>query len=68
MARKETSHLRLRVEATMLAKLEKSAEMNGRTLTGEITHRLDLSFHQQDLNDAINSLADRVVERIRDGR
>ena len=65
MARKakEVPHLRLRVEAALLSRLQKSAEKNGRTLTGEIVHRLEGSFNQ---NDREEWLADQI-EKIRDG-
>lgn len=57
MARKpkDTSHLRLRIDPIRLAKLEKAAERNGRTLTGEITYRLDQSFKSE---------TDRRIERL----
>jgi Arc-like DNA binding domain len=45
--KEETPHLRLRVGPEMLAKLEKARERNGRTLTGEIIHRLELSFARE---------------------
>jgi hypothetical protein len=46
--RKEaTPHLRLRVGPELLAKLEKAREKHGRTLTGEIVHRLELSFARE---------------------
>ena len=49
MARKpkDTSHLRVRIDPIRLAKLESQAEKNGRTLTGEIVHRLDESFKSE---------------------
>lgn len=61
---KELSHLRLRVEATLLAKLEKAAEKNGRTLTGEITHRLEESFAKEDMIATIEAVADRLAEKV----
>jgi hypothetical protein len=39
-----TPNLRLRVKPEMLAKLEKARERYGRTLSGEIMHRLEQSF------------------------
>ncbi len=50
MARKAkvAPHLRLRVEPSLLTRLEKSAEKNARTLTGEIVHRLQQSFEADD--------------------
>jgi hypothetical protein len=47
MAR-DTVHLRVRVEQRLLARLEKAREKGGRTLTGEIVHRLEESFRQAD--------------------
>jgi hypothetical protein len=57
---KDTPHLRLRVDPARLARLEKYAEKNGRTLTGEIIHRLDESFKRDDLM----ALVDRLSEKI----
>lgn len=57
---KETPHLRLRVDPSLLARLEKAAEKNGRTLTGEINHRLGESFKKDDLL----ALAERLSERL----
>jgi hypothetical protein len=57
---KETPHLRLRVEPSLLGKLEKAAEKNGRTLTGEINHRLGESFKKDDLV----AFAERVSEKL----
>src|SRR5947208_12313576 len=49
MARKTKNapHLRLRVEPGLLARLEKSAAKNERTLTGEIVHRLQHSYEPE---------------------
>jgi hypothetical protein len=57
---KDTSHLRVRIDPARLARLEKYAEKNGRTLTGEIIHRLDESFKKSDLM----ALVDRLSEKI----
>jgi Arc-like DNA binding domain len=45
--RETTPHLRLRVEPELLAKLEKARARHGRTLTGEIVQRLELSFARE---------------------
>jgi hypothetical protein len=44
---KETTNLRLRVEPEVLAELEKARERHGRTLSGEIMHRVKLSFARE---------------------
>jgi uncharacterized coiled-coil DUF342 family protein len=44
-----TPHLRLRIEPQLLGRLEKAREKAGRTLTGEIVHRLELTFRRDDL-------------------
>jgi hypothetical protein len=66
MARKpkDTSHLRLRIDPIRLAKLESAAARNGRTLTGEITHRLDDSFKRHDLTDTLAKLSDQLAVKI----
>ena len=61
---KDTSHLRLRIDPIRLAKLESAAERNGRTLTGEITHRLDESFKRNDLANVLGNLADQVTAKV----
>jgi len=44
---KDTTNLRLRVEPELLAKLEKARERGGRTLSGEIVRRVELSFARE---------------------
>jgi hypothetical protein len=66
MAKADAPHLRLRIEPALLAKLEKAAAKNDRTLTGEITQRLAESFVKDDLMDAIERLSDRVTVKIND--
>jgi hypothetical protein len=61
---KDTTHLRLRIDPARLAKLEKAAEKSGRTLTGEITHRLDESFKKEDMIATLEAFADQVAERL----
>lgn len=61
---KDTSHLRLRVESALLARLEKAAEKNGRTLTGEIIRRLDESFAKEDMCQRLDELADRIAAKL----
>jgi hypothetical protein len=63
MAKKarETTHLRVRLDPIRLAKLEKSAEKNGLTLTGEIVRRLDESFG---LPLLLQELPDRVAAKV----
>jgi hypothetical protein len=66
MARKakETPHLRLRVEPSLLARLERSAEKNERTLTGEIVHRLEGSFKRDDIQTYVDALASITTEKL----
>jgi hypothetical protein len=45
---RETSHLRVRIESKLLARLENAREKNGETLTGEIVARLERSFAKED--------------------
>lgn len=61
---KDTSHLRLRIDPIRLAKLENQAEKNGRTLTGEIIHRLDESFKRDKLVDVLEQLSNQVTVRV----
>jgi hypothetical protein len=42
-------HIRVRLDQSLLDRLEKVRTANGRTLTGEITERLVRSFEQQDV-------------------
>lgn len=50
----------------MLVRLEKSAEKNDRTLTGEIVHRLSESFAKDDLTDVLDKLSDKLTVKIND--
>ena len=56
--------LRLRVETALLARLEKAAEKNGRTLTGEIIQRLEQSFAKEDMMQNLEALADKLAEKV----
>ena len=49
---KETPHLRVRIEPTLLARLEKAREKSGRTLTGEIVHRIEQTFRKEEDADS----------------
>jgi len=68
----ETPHLRVRIEPKLLARLEKSREKNGRTLTGEIVARLEKSFRTDDdiakleefRNQRMEDWKDRYDERL----
>jgi hypothetical protein len=46
--KQSTPHLRIRIEPELLARLEKSRKTQGRTLTGEIVHRIEQSFRKSD--------------------
>jgi hypothetical protein len=62
----ETSHVRVRIDPIRLAKLQKQADKNSRTLTGEIIHRLDESFRRGEVMDAavIERLSDRIAAKV----
>jgi hypothetical protein len=66
MAKRDAPHIRLRIESRMLERLEKYAEKNGRTLTGEIVHRLSESFARDDLTDVLEKLSDKLTVKIND--
>lgn len=61
---RETTHLRVRVEPKLLARLERAREKSGRTLTREITERLEQSFVRDDQRDLIKNTVNEVFTRI----
>jgi hypothetical protein len=61
---KETSHLRIRIEPNLLARLENAREKSGRTLTGEIVSRLDQSFRQQDEDKRLAAAAAHALNAL----
>jgi hypothetical protein len=63
---KDTPHLRLRVDPSVLARLEKAAEKNGRTLTGEINHRLGESFKRDDVLTVADVMSDKIILTLTD--
>jgi hypothetical protein len=66
MAKADAPHLRLRIEPTLLARLEKAAEKNDRPLTAEITARLAASFAKDDVMAAVEKLSESVSKKISD--
>jgi hypothetical protein len=60
---KDTPHLRLRIEPSLLGRLQKSADKNERTLTGEIVDRLAESYKREDVQALIEETAQRVSEK-----
>jgi hypothetical protein len=66
MARKleETSHVRVRLDPIRLAKLQKQADKHSRTLTAEITHRLDESFRRDELPATLERMADEIAAKV----
>ena len=66
MARKpkDTPHLRLRIPPALLARLEKSREKSGLTLTGEIVHRIEASFQKDDTAQHIENTGKEIAERL----
>jgi hypothetical protein len=63
---KDTPHLRLRVDPSLLVRLEKAAEKNGRTLTGEINHRLGESFKRDDVLTVADVMSDKIILTLTD--
>ena len=61
---RETPHLRVRIEPRLLARLEKEREKNGRTLTGEIVHRLEDSFRREDQQALITATISRMLQML----
>jgi hypothetical protein len=59
-----TPHLRVRIEPRLLARLEKEREKNGRTLTGEIVHRLEDSFRRDDQKALIAETISSLVQTL----
>jgi hypothetical protein len=62
----DTANLRLRVEPELLAKLEKAREKNGRTLSGEIVHRVEASFARDQTRQSALQYAATIVEVMAD--
>jgi hypothetical protein len=63
---KQTPHLRIRIEPGLLARLERSREKNGRTLTGEIVHRLEQTFIKDDTDELLARQAHLLSEEIKE--
>jgi hypothetical protein len=64
MATKDIPRLRLRIEPKLLARLEKSRQKTGRTLTGEIVERLEHSFRKDDMKDLMEQMAQSFREHV----
>src|SRR5262245_3603007 len=60
----ETSHLRVRIEPKLLARLEKSRQKSGNTLTGEIVARLEESFRRDDTKDHLIEMVQLVKQEL----
>jgi hypothetical protein len=52
-----TPHIRLRLEPRLLQRIEKAREKSGRTLTGEIAHRLEQSFAKDNQEELVEHTA-----------
>lgn len=65
MATKDAPHLRVRIEPKLLARLEKSREKSGNTLTGEIVARLEESFRRDDVKEHQEKLAQLVIQQFK---
>jgi hypothetical protein len=60
------TNLRLRVERELLAKLEAAREKSGRTLSGEITRRIEASFVREKFRASGIEQAAHVIETMAD--
>jgi hypothetical protein len=47
---KEAPHLRIRFDPKLMVRLEGARKKSGRTMTGEISERLERSFQQDDVS------------------
>src|SRR5262245_23491548 len=57
-------HLRIRLDAELLERVEKSRRANHRTLTGEIAHRLERSFESEDTAATIRAAAEASANAV----
>ena len=59
-----STHLRLRVSHDLYERLCKSAAKNGRTMTGEIIDRIEVSFKRDEIRFYVDELARRISEKL----
>lgn len=64
MAEKEQEHLRIRLGARLLKRIDAAREKSGRTRTDEIEFRLQDSFTRTDLESAVDLAMHKVFERM----
>lgn len=64
MKNENRSHLRVRLDPERIARLEWAAKANGRTLTGEITSRLDASLETDQHEEVIRQVGREVCMQI----
>jgi hypothetical protein len=68
MARKldETSHVRVRIDPIRLAKLQKQADKNSRSLTTEIMHHIDQGLARGGLTATLDleKLSDQIAAKV----
>jgi hypothetical protein len=58
------THIRVRLDNDLLARLEQERLANERTLTGEIVHRLEESFRRQDTEEVISKTAEAAANAV----
>lgn len=58
-------NLRVRLSAEMLELLKKASQENGRTLTGEIAARLELSFVPYNQQEMISRMVTETINQLR---
>src|SRR5262245_44468706 len=54
-------HIRVRLDQSLLDRLEKDRVANGRTLTGEIVHKLEQSYRQENMRKYIEHTVTEAV-------
>lgn len=53
MAKQTDPHLRVRIPPSLLSRLERAREKSGRTLSGEIIHRIEQAFQTQEIETVV---------------
>lgn len=63
---KDDSHFRLRLPQELKEKIERSAELCGRSMNAEVVFRLSETFNQSHINDDFDVRLDALEDRVWD--